>query len=115
MGVAVNAATFGMAIAGLAVAWFADRIDRRRGVLISLACLTVPTFLLGVVDSGWLFFALRVLQGAFMAAAVTLTITYLSEECDVTAAGGASLAGVAMTLNALSGKAHRFRWHQARP
>lgn len=92
MGFAVNAATFGMAVAGLVVAWFADRIDRKRGIWISLACLAVPTFLLGVVDTVGLFLALRVVQGAFMAAAFTLTITYLSEECDVTAAGGAMAA-----------------------
>lgn len=92
MGVAVNAATFGMAVSGLVVAWFADRIDRKRGVWISLACLTVPTFLLGLVDDVGLFLALRVAQGAFMAAAFTLTMTYLSEECDVTAAGGAMAA-----------------------
>ena len=92
MGFAVNAATFGMAIAGLVVAWFADRIDRKRGLWISLACLTVPTFLLGVVDNVGLFIALRVVQGAFMAAAFTLTITYLSEQCDVPAAGGAMAA-----------------------
>ena len=31
MGFAVNASTIGMAIAGLAVAFFSSRIDRRRG------------------------------------------------------------------------------------
>ncbi|MEM9147312.1 MAG: MFS transporter [Pseudomonadota bacterium] len=92
MGFAVNASTFGMALSGLTVAWFADRIDRKRGIWISLALLSIPTFLLGVVDSvGW-FLALRVLQGVFMAAAFTLAMTYLSEQCDVTAAGGAMAA-----------------------
>jgi hypothetical protein len=37
MGVAVNASTIGMAIAGLAVAFFSSRINRRLGVLLSLA------------------------------------------------------------------------------
>lgn len=92
MGLAVNAAAFGMAISGLVVAWFADRIDRKRGIWISLACLSVPTALLGVVDDVTLFLALRVAQGVFMAAAFTLTMTYLSEQCDVTAAGGAMAA-----------------------
>jgi len=32
MGVAVNASTLGMALSGLVVAWFADRIDRKRGI-----------------------------------------------------------------------------------
>ncbi|MEO0771547.1 MAG: MFS transporter [Pseudomonadota bacterium] len=92
MGFAVNASTFGMALSGLTVAWFADRIDRKRGIWISLALLSVPTFFLGVVDSVGMFLALRVLQGVFMAAAFTLTLTYLSEQCDVTAAGGAMAA-----------------------
>ncbi|MEM6487003.1 MAG: MFS transporter [Pseudomonadota bacterium] len=92
MGAAVNAATLGMAVAGLAVAWFADRIDRKRGIWVSLACLSVPTALLGMVDDVTLFLLLRMLQGVFMAAAFTLTLTYLSEQCDVTAAGGAMAA-----------------------
>lgn len=92
MGLAVNASTFGMAFSGLVVAWFADRIDRKRGIWISLALLSIPTFCLGLVDSVGAFMALRVLQGVFMAAAFTLTLTYLSEQCDVTAAGGAMAA-----------------------
>ena len=92
MGLAVNASTFGMAISGLVVAWYADRIDRKRGIWVSLALLSVPTFFLGVVDSVGAFMALRVLQGVFMASAFTLTLTYLSEQCDVTAAGGAMAA-----------------------
>lgn len=92
MGLAVNASTFGMALSGLVVAWFADRIDRKRGIWLSLALLSIPTFLLGVVDSVGVFMALRVVQGIFMAAAFTLTLTYLSEQCDVTAAGGAMAA-----------------------
>ena len=95
MGVAVNASTFGMALSGLVVAWYADRIDRKRGIWISLALLSVPTFFLGIVDSVSAFMALRVLQGVFMAAAFTLTLTYLSEQCDVTAAGGAMAAYIA--------------------
>lgn len=95
MGIAVNASTFGMALSGLVVAWFADRIDRKRGIWISLALLSIPTFFLGVVDSVSAFMALRVLQGVFMAAAFTLTLTYLSEQCDVTAAGGAMAAYIA--------------------
>lgn len=92
MGFAVNASTFGMALSGLTVAWYADRIDRKQGIWISLALLSVPTFFLGVVDTVGMFLVLRILQGVFMAAAFTLTLTYLSEQCDVTAAGGAMAA-----------------------
>ncbi|MCR9257854.1 MAG: MFS transporter [Alphaproteobacteria bacterium] len=92
MGLAVNASTFGMAISGLVVGWYADRIDRKRGIWISLMALSIPTFCLGLVDDVNHFMALRVLQGIFMAAAFTLTLTYLSEQCDYTAAGGAMAA-----------------------
>src|SRR5262245_18878671 len=40
MGVAVNASTFGMAASGLLVALFSRRLNRRRGVLASLALLS---------------------------------------------------------------------------
>lgn len=91
-GLAVNAATLGMAIAGLTVAWFADRIDRKQGIWLCLALLSVPTALLAFTDSIWVFLCLRVLQGMFMAAAFTLTMTYLSEQCDVMAVGGVMAA-----------------------
>lgn len=91
-GFAVNAATLGMVVSGLTVAWFADRIDRKRGIWICLALLSVPTALLSVVGSIWLFMGLRIIQGALMAATFTLTITYLSERCDMMAKGGALAA-----------------------
>ena len=46
MGFAVNATTLGMAAAGLVVGFFSPYIDRRLGVLVSLALLAVPTSLL---------------------------------------------------------------------
>src|SRR6516162_7688444 len=48
MGVAVNASTMGMAVAGLVVALFSRRIDRRLGILVSLVVLSIPTALLAV-------------------------------------------------------------------
>src|ERR1041384_6830235 len=46
MGVAVNASTFGMAASGILVALFSHRINRRIGILVSLALLSIPTALL---------------------------------------------------------------------
>ena len=46
MGTAVNASTFGMAVAGLVIAYFSRRIDQRRGIVASLVVLSVPTALL---------------------------------------------------------------------
>ncbi|MEO1292201.1 MAG: hypothetical protein AAFV62_05130, partial [Pseudomonadota bacterium] len=42
MGFAVNASTIGMAVAGLSVALFARRIDRKRGIWVSLVLLASP-------------------------------------------------------------------------
>src|SRR5215467_10297200 len=52
MGFAVNASTMGMAVAGLAVGFFSQHIDRRLGILVSLALLSVPTTLLASAPNG---------------------------------------------------------------
>lgn len=92
MGFAVNASTIGMAFASLFVAIFARKIDRKRGIWICLALLSVPTILLAHTEDLTTFTLLRVAQGVCMSAAFTLTLTYLSEECSVTAIGGAMAA-----------------------
>src|SRR5690242_6823253 len=46
MGFAVNASTFGMAIASLVVGFFSPHINRRAGILVSLLLLAIPTSLL---------------------------------------------------------------------
>jgi predicted MFS family arabinose efflux permease len=92
MSVTVNATTFGMAFAGLAVTMFSHRIDRRRGVAASLLLLAVPTALLATMPPLALFAALRVIQGLFMATAFSLTLAYLGEACSARAATGAFAA-----------------------
>jgi predicted MFS family arabinose efflux permease len=94
MGFAVNAATMGMAVAGLAVAFFSRHIDRRLGIFASLALLAVPTALLASAPDLATFTALRVAQGLFMASAFALTLSYLAEHCDATDAAGAFAAYV---------------------
>ncbi|MFB9979275.1 MFS transporter [Mesorhizobium kowhaii] len=79
MGFAVNASTFGMAVAGIAVALFGRGIDRRNGIWISLAVLAIPTTLLSQTDSIIVFALLRVAQGLCMSTAFTLTMAYLAE------------------------------------
>jgi YNFM family putative membrane transporter len=79
MGSAVNLCTLGMAVSGLAVALLNHRIGRRSGVALSLALLTVPTLLLALMPDLTWFAVLRLLQGVFMSAAFTLTITYIAE------------------------------------
>jgi MFS transporter, YNFM family, putative membrane transport protein len=92
MGFAVNASTMGMAVSGLAVALFAQRIDRRLGILVSLALLSIPTALLAVAPDLTTFTVLRIAQGLCMAAAFTLMLAYLGEECSAADAGGAFAA-----------------------
>src|SRR5260221_11359186 len=92
MGFAVNASTMGMAIAGLAVALFSRRINRRRGILISLTLLSIPIALLAVAPALMVFTTLRIIRGIFMATAFTLTLAYLGEECSSTDAAGAFAA-----------------------
>jgi YNFM family putative membrane transporter len=78
-----------MAVAGIAVALFSRRVDRRRGIVLGLALLAIPTSLLAVAPNLLLFTALRVMQGFFMSAAFTLTLTYLAEQCSATDTAGA--------------------------
>src|SRR6516165_27616 len=92
MGFAVNASTMGMAAAGLIVSVFSQRIDRRFGILVSLALLSIPTALLAIAPDLTTFTVLRVAQGLCMASAFTLTLAYLGGECSATDAAGAFAA-----------------------
>ncbi|HEU0203988.1 MAG TPA: MFS transporter [Burkholderiaceae bacterium] len=89
MSFAVNASTIGMAIAGLAVAFFSAHIDRRWGIVVSLAILAVPTALLAQAPDLGTFTALRIAQGLCMSAAFALTLSYLGEHCSASDAAGA--------------------------
>jgi predicted MFS family arabinose efflux permease len=79
MGLAVNASTLGMVVASLLVAVLSRRIDRRLGVVASLAALSIPTLLLAVAPNLTVFAVLRIVQGLLMASAFTLTLAYLGE------------------------------------
>jgi predicted MFS family arabinose efflux permease len=92
MGFAVNASTIGMAVSGLIVAFFSRRINRRLGILLSLALLSIPTALLAVAPDLTSFTILRVVQGLFMSSAFTLTLAYLAEQCSASDAATASAA-----------------------
>lgn len=92
MGFAVNATTMGMAAAGLIVGFFSLHIDRRLGILVSLAVLAVPTGLLASAPDLMVFTILRITQGLCMASAFTLTLAYLGEQCSAADASGAFAA-----------------------
>lgn len=92
MGFAVNATTMGMAAAGLIVGFFSPHIDRRLGILVSLAVLAIPTSLLASAPDLTTFTLLRIAQGLCMASAFALTLAYLGEQCSAMDAGGAFAA-----------------------
>jgi len=92
IGFAVNASTIGMAIAGLAVAFFSSRIDRRRGIVLSLVLLSIPTALLAVAPTLTVFTLLRIAQGLCMSTAFALTLSYLAERCGAVDTAGAFAA-----------------------
>ena len=106
MGLAVNASTLGMAVAGLAMAFVSHRIERRLGILLSLCLLAIPTCLLAVAPNLAVFAALRVIQGIFMATAFSLTLAYLGEQCSEKDAAGAFAAYI--TGNVASNLVGRF-------
>jgi predicted MFS family arabinose efflux permease len=83
IGLAANASTLGMAISGLLVGVFSANIERKRAIALSLLALSVPTAALAFAPNLAVFALLRVVQGLFMAAAFTLTLTHLAERCEV--------------------------------
>ena len=92
MGFAVNASTLGMAVSGLLTAILSRHIPRRGGVVTCLALLAIPTALLAVAPDLTTFTLLRIVQGVLMAAAFTLTLAYLGEQCSAAEAAGAFAA-----------------------
>jgi YNFM family putative membrane transporter len=106
MGLAVNASTMGMAVAGLVIGFLSQHIDRRIGILFSLAFLAVPTTLLAVAPDLTVFTILRIMQGLCMASAFALTLAYLGEQCSSMDAGGAFAAYI--TGNVASNLIGRF-------
>lgn len=100
MGFAVNACTMGMAVAGLGVAYFSQHIDRRRGILVALIVLAIPTTLLASAPNLTVFTLLRIIQGLCMASAFTLTLAYLGEH--TSAADTASAFAAYITGNVAS-------------
>ncbi|OYW62483.1 MAG: MFS transporter [Rhodobacterales bacterium 32-66-7] len=106
MGAAVSACTLGMAAASLLVALYADRIDRRAGIVLALALLSVPTVLLAWAPTVGIFAGLRILQGLCMATAFSLTLAYLGER--MTGAAAARAFAAYVTGNVASNLIGRF-------
>ncbi len=102
IGLAANASTLGMGIAGLLAGALGEGIERRRAISVALALLALPTLGLAFAPGLAVFAVLRVVQGLCMATAFTLTIAYLNERCSISGATTALAAyvtgGVASNL-----------------
>ena len=83
IGLAANATTLGMAVAGLLFGAFSSALERKRAISLCLLLLSVPTACLAFAPNLTIFATLRVTQGLFMAGAFTLTLTHLAERCEV--------------------------------
>lgn len=81
IGFAVNASTIGMAIAGVLIVFIGGKVNRRTGVVASLATLSLPTVALSIAPDLATFTALRIMQGVFMVTAFSLTMSHLAERC----------------------------------
>ena len=93
MGLAVNASTIGMAIAGLGVGLLGQRIDRRLGIVASLVAARDPDpVAVRRARTSPCSHPCASLQGLCMASAFALTLAYLGEECSAADAGGAFAA-----------------------
>ncbi len=82
IGLAANASTLGMAVAGLLVGGFSRALERKRAIGLCLFLLSIPTASLAFAPNLTIFAILRVVQGLFMAGAFTLTLTHLAERCE---------------------------------
>lgn len=92
MGFAVNASTIGMAVSALLIGLLSPAIERRTGIIVSLALLAIPTALLASAPDLTAFTLLRIAQGLCMSAAFALTLAYLGEQCSAMDASGAFAA-----------------------
>ncbi|MDR3723665.1 MAG: MFS transporter [Terracidiphilus sp.] len=80
VGMTVSAATLGVALSAPVFGVLAERLARKRVILVSLAGVTIPTLLAATSGSlGQLIFW-RFLQGITVPGIIAVTITYIGEE-----------------------------------
>ena len=92
MGFAVSASTIGMAAAGSPSRSSAGRIDRRQGIVASLALLSIPTALLATAPDLATFTALQVAQGGLHVGRLHPDLGLPGGQCSASDAGSALAA-----------------------
>lgn len=76
----ISASTLGVAVSALLLAIFAERVDRKRTIVISMAALAVITMLTATASSLPMLALLRLAQGVVTPGVFIITIAYVTEE-----------------------------------
>ncbi len=76
----ISAATLGVAVSAFLLAVFAERVDRKRTIVLSMAALSACTLLTSTATSLPMLAVLRLLQGLVTPGVFIITIAYVTEE-----------------------------------
>jgi predicted MFS family arabinose efflux permease len=76
----ISASTLGVAISAALLAIFAERVDRKRTIVLSMAALGLCTLLTATATSLTMLAILRLLQGLVTPGVFIITIAYITEE-----------------------------------
>jgi YNFM family putative membrane transporter len=76
----ISASTFGVALSAILLAVFAERVDRRRTILLSMLLLALCTLLTATATSLPVLAFWRFLQGLLTPGVFIITIAYVTEE-----------------------------------
>ena len=80
VGLTISASTLGVAVSAFLLAVFAERVDRKRTIVLSMAALSICTVLTATATSLSALAVLRLLQGLLTPGVFIITIAYVTEE-----------------------------------
>jgi MFS transporter, YNFM family, putative membrane transport protein len=114
----ITAATAGVALAAPAIGTIADRLGRKRVIVVSAGLLSVATAMCATANTLPALVAWRFLQGVFTPGVFAITVAYIHEEWPRESVGSATAAYVTGTvIGGFSGRVisgamtERFDWH----
>jgi MFS transporter, YNFM family, putative membrane transport protein len=120
VGLTVSASTLGVALSAPLFGIFAERLSRKRVIVISIAAVAVPTFLAATAPSLHALIFWRFMQGLLAPGIFAITIAYVTEEWDhVSVAVVMSVYVSGTALGGFIGRilagfaADHFGWHSA--
>ena len=83
-GLVISAGTLGVAIAAPITGRIADRLGRRRVILLSAFAAIVPTLLMGLAATPQQLIALRFIEGLLLPGVFAVTVAYIGDEWPLT-------------------------------